>query len=220
MTSTLTDIWVKGSWDEYLEAIAIGDTQEARVQTCQTKIKSYYYQGRYKLEMSPLGFDHGCDHYIIILAVSFYAVYNQIAFRGIDNCSYRKTGSKEAQPDISYYIGTLADIIPHDTSIVDLAKYPPPNLVIEIAKSTLSEDLGNKRLLYEELGVREYWVVDVQNAEVIAFEVKDGGSRRLKESLVLAGLAISVLNEALQRTRQSNHGVVSQWLIERFQQGC
>lgn len=63
---------------------------------------------------------------------------------------------------------------------------------------TLSDDLGNKRLLYEEFGAAEYWVVDVQNAQVIAFEIKDGGSRRLEESLVFSGLKISILNETLQ----------------------
>jgi Uma2 family endonuclease len=48
--------------------------------------------------------------------------------------------------------------------------------VIEISKSTLADDLGNKRLLYEDLGVSEYWVVDVQNSQVIAFKVNDRGS--------------------------------------------
>jgi len=209
MTSTLTDTWVKASWQEYLQAIA---------QVTPQKAKSYYHQGSYKQEMTPLGFDHAGDHYIVIFAVTFFAVCNQIPFRGLDNCSYRKTGLKEAQPDISYYIGDQAELIPYDTSIVNLEQYPPPNLVIEVAKTTLSDDLGNKRLLYEELGVAEYWVVDVQNAQVIAFEVKEGGSRRIEESQIFSGLEIATLNEALQRTRQSNHTVVSQWLIQKFQQ--
>ncbi|MCC5649018.1 Uma2 family endonuclease [Nostoc sp. XA013] len=50
-----------------------------------------------------------------------------------------------------------------------------PDLVIEIAKTSLLDDLGTKRCLatsrfastlYEELGIAEYWVVDVQNQDL------------------------------------------------------
>jgi Uma2 family endonuclease len=66
--------------------------------------------------------------------------------------------------------------------------------------------------------VSEYWIIDVQNVQVIAFAVENGGSRRITQSQVLPGLAISVLKEAFQRTRQMNHGKVSAWLLSQFQQ--
>jgi len=47
-------------------------------------------------------------------------------------------------------------------------------------------------MIYEELGVSEYWVVDVQKAQVIAFKIiANRGSERLTESQVLPGLKVA-----------------------------
>ena len=137
---------------------------------------------------------------------------------GKDNCTCRKTGFNEAQPDVSYYIGENADVIAWGTSIINLDNYPSPNLVIEVANTSLADDKGEKRLLYEELGAAEYWIIDVRNVGVIAFAVENNGSRKITESLVLPGLAISLLEEAFRRTRQMNQSQVVAWLLFQFQQ--
>jgi len=134
-----------------------------------------------------------------------------------DNCSYRKPGVREAQPDASFYIGKTAKTIPWGTGIVDLDKYPPPTLVIEVAKTSLFDDQGNKRSLYEALGVEEYWIIDVEQGKILAFAMETGGSFRISESQVLLGLDISLLDTALQRTRQISHSEVGAWLIRQFQ---
>jgi len=167
--------------------------------------------------MSPVGNDHSRDHIIVIIAVSLFASINGIPMNGNDNCSYRKTGFQEAQPDVSYYIGENANVITWGTSVINLDIYPPPDLVIEVAKASLSDDKGEKRLLYEDLKVKEYWIIDVQNVRVIAFAIDGLGSRRITESLVLPGLKFSVLNEAFQRSRQTNQSEVITWLLSQFQ---
>ncbi|WP_366557791.1 hypothetical protein [Okeania sp. SIO1I7] len=58
----------------------------------------------------------------------------------------------------------------------------------------MSDDKGEKRILYENIRVGEYWIVEVENAKVIAFAVADGGSKQIRESLVLPGLKISLLD--------------------------
>jgi Uma2 family endonuclease len=90
-------------------------------------------------------------------------------------------------------------------------------LVIEIANSSLKDDLGMKRLLYENLGIEEYWIVDVQATKIIAFAIADGGSKRISRSLVLPDLEINILENALQKTRQENHSKVGAWLLQIFQ---
>ena len=102
--------------------------------------------------------------------------------------------------------------------MINLDLYSPPTLAIEIADTSLSDDKGEKRLLYEELGVAEYWIADVATTQVIAFAIENGGSRRITESTVLPGLKISLLQTALQMTRQTNYGKVSAWLLQQFQQ--
>ncbi|WP_363268695.1 hypothetical protein [Okeania sp. SIO2B3] len=54
--------------------------------------------------------------------------------------------------------------------------------------------------------------------KIIAFAVVDGGSKQIRESLVLPGLKISLLDEALQRSRNMNQRLVGSRLIEKFQQ--
>ncbi|MEG4628146.1 Uma2 family endonuclease [Microcoleus sp. AR_TQ3_B6] len=90
-----------------------------------------------------------------------------------------------------------------------------PDLAIEIADSSLVDDLGTKRMIYEELGVSEYWVVDVQKAQVIAFKIiANRGSERLTESQVLSGLKVALLEEGLRRSRQTDNTEASNWFLE------
>lgn len=207
-TKLNSDTWVVATWDEYIQVI--------ESPACE-KAKGYYYDGKMRVEMPPVGNDHASDHTIIISAISIFTAVKGINLNGKDCCSYRQVGRREVQPDISYYIGDNADAIPYGTSIINLDVYPPPDLVIEVANTSLADDQGAKRLLYEDLGVKEYWIVDVLNVQVIAFAIENGGSRRISESLVLPGLAFSLLNEALRRTRQMNHGQVGAWLLTQFQ---
>lgn len=208
-TKLPADTWVVATWDEYIQTIE---------DPVYEKAKGYYYNGKARMEMSPVGNDHASDHIIIIFAVNLFAGIKGIPLNGKDNCNYRKTGSQEAQPDVSYYIGENADVVPWGTSIIDLDIYPPPALAIEVANTSLADDKGEKRLLYEDLKVKEYWIVDVQNVQVIAFAIADGGSRRITQSQVLPGLAISLLEDALRRTRQMNQSQVVAWLLAQFQQ--
>ena len=202
------DTWVNATWDEYIKAISNPTYENAR---------GYYYNGCMRLEMSALGNPHSRDHLIVIHAVCLFASTRNTDFDGHDNCTYRKTGCAEAQPDVSFYLGANAEIVPWEVTIIDLDTYSPPDLVIEVAYSSLADDKGEKRLLYESLGVREYWIIDVQNVQVIAFEIQNRGSRRIDESQVLPGLEMAVLEETFRRSRQMNHGKVSAWLLSQFQ---
>ncbi|CAD5955724.1 Uma2 family endonuclease [Planktothrix agardhii] len=203
-----TDTWVTATWDEYLTALDDPIYSNAR---------GYYFNGRMRLEMSPLGNPHSRDHATIIAALYLFAALRNIDLDAHDNCTYRKRGFDEAQPDASFYIGVNAEIIPWETTIIDLDQFPAPDLVIEVAYSSLADDKGEKRLLYESLGVQEYWIIDVQSVKVIAFTVENQGSYRIKESQVLPGLEMGILEEAFRRSRQTNHGKVSAWLLSQFQ---
>ena len=203
-----TDSWVLATWDEYINQLNDPIYQQA---------KGYYYKGHMRIEMSPVSFDHGQDHVIIIFAVNLFVALKQIPATGLDTTTFRKIGVRECQPDVAYYFGKNAKAIPSGTGIVNLDQYPAPNLVIEIARSSLLDDLGTKRSLYEELGVNEYWVVDVQKAQLLAYSMTNQGSQRIQVSQVLPGLEVGVLEEALQRSRQTNQAEVGAWLLSRFQ---
>jgi Uma2 family endonuclease len=208
-TKPRTDTWIVASWDEYLRAIADPNYEQA---------KGYYYKGHMRIEMSPVSFDHGKNHVVIIFAVNLFTALKGIPATGLDTTTLRKTGLRECQPDVSYYLGDRAQAIPSGTGIVNLDQYPAPNLVIEIAKTSLLDDVGTKRALYEELGVSEYWVIDVQTAQLLAYAVADQGSKRIQVSQVLPGLTIAVLEEVLRRSRETDQSQVGAWLLTQFQQ--
>ena len=203
-----TDSWVLATWDDYINQLNDPIYQQA---------KGYYYKGHMRIEMSPVSFDHGQDHVIIIFAVNLFVALKQIPATGLDTTTFRKIGVRECQPDVAYYLGENAKTIPSGTGIVNLDQYPSPNLAIEIARSSLLDDLGTKRSLYEELGVNEYWVVDVQEAQLLAYLMTNQGSQRIQVSQVLFGLEVAVLEEALQRSRQTNQAEVGAWLLSQFQ---
>lgn len=209
-TSLPTDTWLTATWDDYLLAIEDPVYEKAR---------GYYYRGHMRVEMSPVGFDHSTDHGLIALAINLFAIAKGIPLTLADNCSYRKAGLQECQPDVSCYLGDQAQVIPKGTSIVNLDQYPAPDLVVEVAKTSLLDDLGTKRSLYEELGAVEYWVVDVQAAQILAYGMGDRGSKRINESQVLLGLEISLFETALHRSRQTDQSQVGAWLLTQFQEG-
>ena len=204
-----TDTWVSATWDEYLQTIE---------NPIYTKAKSYYYQGKLRIEMSPVSHDHANDNSLINIAIGIFCSLKNIRSKSLTNCSYRKIGTQEVQPDISYYIGDNTNIVPWGTSVVDLDIYSSPDLVIEIANTSLSDDKGEKRLIYEDLKVKEYWVVDVKNVDIIAFAMVDNGSKRITESQVLPGLVINVLKEALQQSRSMDQNEVIASLFSQFQE--
>ncbi len=207
-TELATDEWVTATWDEYIQV-----TGEPQLENA----KCYYYNGHLRIEMTPQGYDHSYDNSTIGFAVQLLGGFRAIPMSALTNCTFRKANEAEAQPDLAFYIGDKAEIIPPDTSVVDLNVYPPPDLVIEIAKTSLSDDIGSKRMLYERLGVGEYWVVNVRRCLLIAFAIADGGSRQITQSQVLPNLPFSLLQEALQRSRETGRSQLYAWLINQIQ---
>lgn len=141
------DTWLVADWDEYLKNVEHPGHEKA---------KGYYWNGKYRIELTPINNTHSQDHFIISYAISLYAAFKSIPLTGKDNCSYRQTGLREFQPDLSCYVGDNANAILLGVGIVNLDKYPAPDLVIEVSDTSLSDDLGAKRLLYEDVGVAEY----------------------------------------------------------------
>ncbi len=200
--------WLKADWSAYIEAIESPDRE---------KTKGYYYNGYLRIEDLFVGADIARSKPLIYFAILLFGMAKEIPISGFVNCSYRKVEVRECQPDISFYIGDRANLAPKGKSVVNLDEQAIPNLVVEISNTTINDDLGAKRFLYEEMGVSEYWIVDVQNTLIYAFEIIDRGSRRIDTSLVLPNLSIATITEALNRSKEVDQAQVGQWLMSQFQ---
>jgi Uma2 family endonuclease len=209
--SLITDQWISATWDEFVQILENPLYEESRCYYDKNQIKQM------RIETMPVGSEHADDNTLIIFAISLYCTLKNIPARGLTNCSYVKTGVQGCQPDISYYIGEISALAPRSSSIVSLDESPVPNLVIEISSSTINDDLGKKRLLYEQLGTSEYWVVDVQEVKIIALEMlENGGSRQITVSKLLGGLAIADLETALKLSREKSQSEVGAWILQKY----
>jgi Putative restriction endonuclease len=211
-----TNTWVKADWDTYISTIESPK---------QENTKGYYYNGYMRTEDLFTGADVARSKPLTYFAILLFGMAKEISINGLINCSYRKFEIRECQPDISFYIGDIAHLSPTGKSVVNLEEQAIPNLVVEISNTTLEDDLGAKRLLYEEMGVSEYWVVDVQKSQIYAFEMFVGGaspseyrgSKRIDTSLVLPGLSIETITTALNLSKEQDQSQIGKWLMSEFQ---
>jgi Uma2 family endonuclease len=203
----VTDAWVKASWAEF---IAASEHSEADKTTC------YYDSGWMRIETMGVGSGHGQDNSILAAVISLYGTLRNIPYVSFTNSNFHKAGERECQPDLAYYLGADVQRPPKTSEVVDVDTWGAPTLAVEISVTTLGDDLGRKRLLYERLGVQEYWVVDVESATVTAFEVRGGGSRQILASQVWTGLEIATVEAALRRSQTEDDGAVNRWLMQQF----
>lgn len=203
----VTDVWVKASWEEFVASAERPDLEKARF---------YYDRSEMRIEMAAVGAVHGRDNSIVSNVVSLFATVKNLRIVEYTNASFRKVGVRECQPDSAFYIGSDFRLPPRTNTPINVDEFGAPSLAIEVASTTLSDDLGRKRLLYERLGVKEYWVVDVNAGEVIAFEVANQRSGQVQASGVLPGLAIATIEEALQRSQSEDDGAINRWLLQTF----
>ncbi|WP_373538811.1 Uma2 family endonuclease [Chamaesiphon sp.] len=204
----ITNTWMKTDWDTYINTIESPDRENN---------KSYYYNGYMRIEDMPTGANHSRYHLLVANAINLFCTIGGIAINGFDNCTYRKIGIRECQPDLSYYCGEKARLAPVSTSVINSDEQATPDLVIEISNTTINDDLGAKRFLYEEMGISEYWIVDVQNTLIYAFEIIDRGSRRIDTSLVLPQLSIDTITRALNLSKEQDQSQIGKWLMSEFQ---
>lgn len=204
-----TDIWVKASWSEFL-ALADNPNYE--------KGQFYYHRGYMRSKMSAVGPLYARENSVISSVVKLFATLRNIRIVELINASFRKPGAGEFQPDLSYYIGLDFQLPPRTNTPINLNEFQPPTLVVEIGATSVNDDLGMKRLLYEHSNLQEYWVIDVSVDDVIAFEILQGRSGEIQESRVLPGLAIARVEEALQRSETQDDGEINRWLLQTFSQ--
>lgn len=142
---------------------------------------------------SPVRTDHSAAHGAIVTWLGVYsAAHDDLGMN--DNITLI-LGDSEVQPDV------ILRRLENGTSTVTTDRYlqGSPELIAEVAASSASYDLHQKRALYERSGVQEYIVWQVYDRAIRWFRLRDGqyedlapGEDGIIESHVFPGLRLDV----------------------------
>lgn len=120
---------------------------------------------------SPVSAVHGDNHARLVAWLSWY-VMETAGVKAYDNTTHLLDDDSEPQPDASLAIP--AELGGQTTIDKDGYIVGAPELVAEVARSSASIDLGDKKAQYERAGVREYVVMLVHEQQVKWFVRRAG----------------------------------------------
>jgi Uma2 family endonuclease len=179
----------------------------------------YFHRDRLLVDMGKEGINHAkfSDLLTMIFFIWFSHFTGQSA-ESLGRCLIEKPNTQGASPDLVLYIGEGVPYWqPGEPRRIELTRWRVPDLVGEISDTTLADDLDDKKQLYADLGIPEYWVVNVLSVEVIAFRLQaDGKYRQCSESVALRGLPIALLEQTLQRLKTETNITVAGWFAEQL----
>jgi Uma2 family endonuclease len=202
--------WRPATWEEYLTA------RDA----APDRVKLFFNDGYLLVDdVGGEGINHSkvCDLFVMILAFWFAAKPAQIA-ESLGRCLLEKPQQRACVPDLVLYVD---DGIPQwnegEPRRIDLTQWRVPDLVGEIADTTLASDLDEKKHLYAALGIPEYWVIDVLGKRVIAFRLQESGKYlQCVESIALTGLSIELLEQTLDRLTKGTNITAANWFAQQI----
>lgn len=147
---------VKWTVDDYHRMIEAGLLVDRKVELLQGEI----------VEMPPEGEPHACYS-----TATAGQLRNQLAGRATirDAKPVTLPNNSEPEPDIAVVRLPIWNYLEHHPYPEDI------HWLIEYANTTLAKDIGVKQLLYAEAGIREYWVVNLQDSQLEVFrDLLDG----------------------------------------------
>jgi Uma2 family endonuclease len=121
---------------------------------------------------SPIRFEqHSSPHFVIITWLGVYQAHTP-DLRGGDNATVRLDLENEVQPDALLRLDEAAG----GQSKVTADDYleGPPELIVEIAASSASYDLHDKRRVYARSGVQEYLVIQMYEQRIDWWALREG----------------------------------------------
>jgi Uma2 family endonuclease len=126
--------------------------------------------------------------------------YPEIKSKILGGYLMEKVGKQAAAPDISVYLGeNLPQYQKGELRSTNLGQQRPPDLVIEVADTTLDSDLDQKKHLYTVLGISEYWVIDTTGGQAFIFILRDQGYYRTENLKLISGFTEQLLSEVIEQ---------------------
>ncbi len=203
--------WVSMTWDAY-EQWRDGTT---------SKTAQWYFDRNLFLvrDMGWEGINHAEVKDLFIMLISlWYMIHPNQKARSLSGGLLERSGLQAAAPDLLLYVGEASPRWKSgETRRIDLEQWRVPNLVGEIADTTLASDLDEMKRIYEAIGVPEYWVIDIQGKRMLMFALEGTRYQQIQSSSLMMGLTVDMLDEVLHRWGQEE-GIdeIGNWFIKEI----
>ncbi|OCQ98846.1 hypothetical protein BCD64_22615 [Nostoc sp. MBR 210] len=182
--------------------------------------KIAFHQGWLWVDMGTEGLGHSSFSDLITMIFGFWAfLHPEIVLQSYGRCLIEKPETHACAPDLVLYKGeNIPKWKPGEPRQIILDRHRLPDLVGEIADTTLGIDLDEQKQLYASLGIAEYWVIDVKGMRVFAFGLTTTGIyQAIEVSQVLTGLPIALVEQTLERLPQETNTAAANWLMQQLQ---
>ncbi len=203
--------WQPATWDDY---VAWRDNPNL-----EQDVRLFFNQGYLWVDMGNEGINHARfnDLFTLVFFV-WFARQPGLLVDSLSGCVISKPRTQAAAPDKVLYIGgNSPQWSEGEPRQINLDNWRVPDLVGEIADTTLATDLDEKKHLYAALEIPEYWVVDIKGRQVLAFRLQsDGKYQQIAVSVALEGLPISLLSEMLEQMSEGNNINAAVWLNQQI----
>ncbi|AFY83213.1 Uma2 family endonuclease [Oscillatoria acuminata] len=199
------------TWQDY---VAIRDNGDIDWQ------KISFHQGWLWVDMGTEGPNHA-SFSDLMTAVFFVWVFlhPEFVLQSYGRCVIERPDTHACAPDLVLYKGdNIPRWQPGEPRRIDLRRHRLPDLVGEIADTSLTLDLDEQKQLYASLGISEYWVVDVKGLRIFAFSLTSlGHYEAIAQSQVLTGLPIALLEQTLERLNTETNTAAANWFLQQLQ---
>jgi len=205
-----TQQWQQGTWQDY-EALRDEENSD--------RCKLFFNNQRLWVEMGAEVINHARFGDLFAMILAFWsAKFPDVKLSTFGGCQLEKKGRRAIAPDIVVYVGE--DVPTWKTGqsrFIDLDNWRSPDLVGEISDTTLAIDLDEKKRLYADLGISEYWVIDVRAYRLFAFKLDETGVyQQCEVSYVLPNLVIALLEQTVELLATKTNTEAAIWFSEQI----
>lgn len=212
-------LWQPAQWEDY-ERQRDSPTETLRERHAVEAVRLFFFRGLLRTErMGWEGILHAeVNHLFTLLLGLWFMAHPEQQAQLLGGCLLEKLGEQAAAPDLVLYVG---DHAPQwqvgEPRRIALNQWRVPDLVGEVADTTLATDLDEMKQLYAAMGIPEYWVIDVQGGRIWAFRLGLAGRYEpCRVSEALPGLLIDLLEQALGRLDQGTNIAAAQWFMSQI----
>ncbi|MBD2175430.1 Uma2 family endonuclease [Pseudanabaena sp. FACHB-1998] len=201
--------WQLATWDDY---VTLREDDRDRY-------KLFFDNQKLWVEMGAEGINHSKFGDLVAMILLVCATkFPDIKLSTFGGCQMEKNGKRAVAPDIVVYVG---DDVPTwkagQSRFIDLEQCRSPDLVGEISDTTLAIDLDEKKRMYAELGIAEYWVIDVKASRLFAFRLEEAGVyQQCEVSQVLPNLAIALLEQTMELLNTKTNTEAAIWFSQQI----